>query len=251
MTPLSAVIITFNEERNIERCLLSLQGVANEIIVIDSFSTDRTAEICKKYNVQFYQFTWQGYSFAKNKGQSLANSEYILSLDADECLDETLRMEIIQLKSTGFNGVYAYNRLTNYCGKWVRFSGWNPDWKVRIYPKSQCKWDDAIVHEEIEFPKALSVTKLKGRLHHFSYFSTEQHRQKADQYSRLTAKKYAEQGRKAWFFSPFLSGISRFISMYFLKLGFLDGKAGFQIAWISALSNAYKYRELRRYSANS
>lgn len=251
MTRLSAVIITFNEEKNIERCLLSLKDVADEIIVVDSFSTDKTEEICSNFNVQFHKIAWQGYSFAKNAGIELAQFEYVLSLDADECLDENLMEEIKHLKEKGFEDVYALNRLTNYCGHWVRFSGWNPDWKVRLFPKNQCRWDDAIVHEEVEYPATLKRTELKGRLHHYSYFSTKQHREKADQYSRLTAKKYAQQGRKSWFFSPFMSAASRFLSMYILKLGMLDGKAGFQIAWISALSNAYKYRELRKLNGNS
>lgn len=246
MESLSAVIITFNEEKNIERCLKSLQNIADEIIVVDSFSTDQTEAICKKFNVRFHKMKWEGYAQTKNKAQFLASSQYVISVDADECLDEQLIKEISQLKQNGFNGVYELNRLTNYCGSWIHHSGWNPDWKIRIYPKSRVNWNDAIVHEELIVPSELKINQLNGRLHHYSYFSTSQHRSKADQYSKLTAIKYAEQGRKCYFFTPFLSALSRFLSMYVLKLGFLDGKAGWNIARISAESNAFKYRELRR-----
>ena len=246
MESLSAVIITFNEEKNIERCLKSLQNVTDEIIVVDSFSTDRTEAICQAYNVQFHKMEWKGYSETKNRAQSLSRSQYVISVDADECLDEQLIQEISQLKKNGFNGVYELNRLTNYCGSWIHHGGWNPDWKIRIYPKSRVKWNDAIVHEELLVPNDLKVNQLTGRLHHYSYFSTTQHRLKADQYSKLTAIKYVEQGKKCYFFTPFFSAISRFLSMYILKLGFLDGKAGWNIARISAESNAFKYRELRR-----
>lgn len=250
MESLSAVIITFNEEKNIKRCLKSLQNVADEIIVVDSFSTDQTEAICQSFNVKFHKMEWEGYSKTKNKAQSLANSEYVISVDADECLDEQLIREISEIKKSGFNGVYELNRLTNYCGSWIHHSGWNPDWKIRIYPKSLVKWNDAIVHEELNVPAELKINQLKGRLHHYSYFSTIQHRSKADQYSKLTALKYAEQGRKCYFFTPVLSALSRFISMYILKLGFLDGKAGWNIARISAESNAFKYRELIRLTKN-
>ena len=243
---LSAVIITFNEEKNIARCLKSLQDVADEIIVVDSNSYDKTEEICQTFNVEFHKMDWKGYAETKNIAQTLAKSDYILSIDADECLDDQLIKEISKLKKTGFDGVYDLNRLTNYCGKWVHHCGWNPDWKIRIYPKSLVKWTDAIVHEELIILGDLKINQLKGRLHHYSYFSAEQHRSKADQYSRLTAIKYAEQGRKCYFFTPYLSAISRFLSMYILKLGFLDGRTGWDIALISAKSNAYKYRELRR-----
>lgn len=251
MKSLSAVIITFNEEKNIERCLKSLQNVADEIIVVDSFSTDQTEAICQSFQVQFHKMNWEGYAKTKNKAQALANSEYIISVDADECLDEQLIREISLIKKTGFDGVYELNRLTNYCGSWIHHSGWNPDWKIRIYPKSLVKWNDAIVHEEPIVPTDLKLNQLSGRLHHYSYFSTSQHRSKADQYSKLTAIKYAEQGKKCYFFTPVLSAISRFLSMYILKLGFLDGKAGWNIAKISAESNALKYRELHRLTKNT
>jgi glycosyltransferase involved in cell wall biosynthesis len=246
MSEISAVIITFNEERNIARCIESLLPVMDEIIIIDSFSTDNTKEICSAYPVKFIENNWLGYSQTKNFGNSLATFNYIFSIDADEALSESLQQEILTLKKGKLNGVYKVNRLTNYCGKWIYHSGWFPDWKIRLFPKEFSKWNNAIVHEELEFSHSLPEEKFQSVLEHYSYFSHEQHQQKADNYSLLTAKKYFDQKKKSMFFSPCLSGLSRFISMYIIKLGFLDGRSGFIIAKISAKSNFLKYKELNR-----
>lgn len=246
MSEISAVIITFNEERNIARCIESLLPVMDEIIIIDSFSTDNTKEICSAYPVKFIENNWLGYSQTKNFGNSLATFNFIFSIDADEALSESLQQEILTLKKGKLNGVYKVNRLTNYCGKWIYHSGWFPDWKIRLFPKEFSKWNNAIVHEELEFSHSLPEEKFQSVLEHYSYFSHEQHQQKADNYSLLTAKKYFNQKKKSMFFSPCLSGLSRFISMYIIKLGFLDGRSGFIIAKISAKSNFLKYKELNR-----
>lgn len=245
---ISATIITLNEERNIERCIRSVQGIVDEVIVLDAFSTDRTKEICEGLNVRFEQREWAGYSASKNYLNSLANHDYILSLDADEALDETLKEEVARIKNESNPQLYSLNRLTNYCGKWIKHSGWYPDVKVRIFPKEGSKWEGAYVHEELSFPPHLTIEELNGHLHHYSYYSYEDHRARADKYSALTAKKMHAAGKKASFLKPYLSAVGRFISMYMLKLGFRDGKMGFKIAQISALSNIFKYKELRRLS---
>ncbi len=243
---ISAAIITLNEERNIERCILSLQGVADEIIVLDSFSTDRTEEICRKHGVRFEQRSWQGYAASKNYLNSLAQFEYILSLDADEALDDTLKQEILKIKKETNPQVYSVNRLTNYCGKWIHHSGWYPDVKVRLFPKEGAFWSGEFVHEELQYPEKLKEVSLKGNLMHYSYYSFGEHRARADKYSVLTAQKMARAGKRAGWLKPYLSAIGRFISMYLIKRGFLDGRMGFSIAKISAQSNIVKYKELRR-----
>lgn len=243
---ITATIITFNEERNIERCIRSVDGVADEIIVLDSLSTDRTEEICKRLNVRFVSRAWEGYSESKNYLNSLVSTDYILSLDADEALDETLKSEVIKLKSDSNPQIYSVNRLTNYCGKWIKHSGWYPDIKARLFPKEGSYWDGAIVHEELIFPDDLEIIQLNGHLEHFSYYSFEDHRARADKYSSLTAQKMHKKGKKASVLKPYLSALGRFVSMYILKAGFLDGKMGFKIAQISAQSNVFKYKELRR-----
>lgn len=243
---ISATIITLNEERNIERCIRSLRGVADEIIVLDAFSEDRTREICENEGVRFEQRKWEGYSASKNYLNSLAQYDYILSLDADEALDTTLRESLLQVKQIENPGVYSVNRLTNYCGKWIKHCGWYPDVKIRLFPKKGSQWVGAHVHEELEFPLGMKVTQLDGHLEHYSYYSFEGHRERADKYSALTAKKFYEQGKRVGFLKPYLSAIGRFIGMYFVKKGFLDGRMGFKIAWISAQSNVFKYKELLR-----
>ncbi len=243
---ITATIITFNEERNIERCIRSVEGVADEIIVLDSWSTDRTAEICKSLGVRFELRKWEGYSESKNYVNSLVSSDYILSLDADEALDEELKIAALTLKNEQSHQVYAVNRLTNYCGKWIKHSGWYPDVKVRLFPKEGSYWDGAIVHEELIFPSELKVIRLNGHLEHYSYYSFTDHRARADKYSQLTAQKMHTAGKKASILKPYLSASGRFVSMYLFKVGFLDGKMGFKIAQISAQSNVFKYKELRR-----
>lgn len=243
---ISVTIITLNEERNIERCILSVQDVADEIIVLDSFSTDQTKAICEQYNVRFEERKWEGYTNAKNYLNSLAQFDYILSLDADEALDDELKNEILILKPLNEPEIYSVNRLTNYCGKWIKHSGWYPDIKVRLFPKNGSYWSGEFVHEELVFPANIPVKQLNGHLEHYSYYSFKDHRERADKYSTLTAMKMYKQGKKASIFKPFLSGIMRFVKMYFIQKGFLDGKMGFKIAQISCQSNVFKYKELRR-----
>lgn len=248
---ISVLIITLNEERNIERAIKSVLPFADEIIVLDSLSTDGTKEICLKYKeVQFIERKWAGYSETKNHLHSLAKNSYIFSLDADEAPDDVMIDTILEEKEKGLNGVYEVNRLTNYCGKWIKNSGWYPDLKIRLFPYDSGKWNGAIVHEELVFDQELKVSKLKGHLLHYSYYSFEEHQKRADAYSRLTAQKFHSKGKKAGYLKPYLSGIARFFGMYVIKKGFLDGKMGFKIAKISAKSNILKYKELRRLSAS-
>ena len=244
MNLISVVIITFNEERNIKRCLDSLIDVADEIVVIDSFSTDRTKEICNNYNVNFIETEWKGYSESKNFGNNKASYNYILSIDADEVFSEVLKKSILKEKQKGLTGTYSFNRLTNYCGSWIRHSGWYPDEKIRIFPKEYSEWTGEYVHEELFFSKPLKNKFLNGDLLHYSYSNSKEHRERADKYSVLTAQKMHKTNKKASILKPYLSAIARFISMYIFKLGFLDGIAGLKIAFISAQSNIIKYKTL-------
>ena len=246
VSTISAAIITYNEERNIRRCIESLRDCVDEIIVLDSFSTDKTCEICSEYAVKVVQRQWTGYASAKNFLNEQVTSDYILSIDADEALDVDLKKELCLIKQQELSGVYLLNRKTNYCGKWINHSGWFPDEKVRIFPKIGSEWQGDYVHEELVFSDSLGITKLNGILEHYSYYNFEEHRKRADKYSQLTAMKYVEQGKKSSALKPFISGLTRFISMYFIKLGFLDGYMGFKIASISAQSNVFKYKEVRR-----
>ena len=244
---ISVLIITLNEERNIRRAIESVQSFADEIIVLDSLSTDQTKSIVENFSsVKFIERAWEGYSKTKNYLHSLANYSYIFSLDADEAPDQKMQKHILEVKKQGLSGVYSVNRLTNYCGKWIKYSGWYPDIKKRLFPADSARWDGAIVHEELIFDRNFCIHELNGHLEHYSYYDFAEHKSRADKYSVLTANKFNEQGKKASIFKPYLSGMMRFFSMYFVKLGFLDGKMGYKIAAISARSNVLKYKELRR-----
>ena len=246
MDNLSVIIITLNEERNIARAIDSVLPFADEVIVLDSFSTDKTEEICKSKGVQFVQRKWEGYAKTKNYANSLAQHDWIFSLDADEACDKEMIEAIQKEKKKGFFGVYMVNRLTNYCGKWIKYSTWYPDWKIRIFQKSNTKWVGEYVHEELEFTKEVEVKKLDGHLQHYSYYNYTEHRERADKYSILTAKKLHVAGKKAGPLRPYISSFGRFVTMFVLNLGFLDGWKGFKIAQISGQSNKLKYQELRR-----
>jgi glycosyltransferase involved in cell wall biosynthesis len=243
---ISATIITLNEERNIARCIQSLLPVVDEILVLDSHSTDRTVEIATALGAKVTVKEWAGYSASKNDINSFATCDYILSIDADEALDEVLQKEINRIKVSSEAKVYSLNRLTNYCGKWIRHSGWYPDVKVRLFPRIGTKWVGEFVHEELSFEQSIVVEQLNGHLEHYSYYNFVEHRQRADKYSLLTAKKMFQQGKKAGVLKPYLSAAGRFFAMYVIKLGILDGAMGWKIATISAASNVLKYKELRR-----
>lgn len=243
---LTAAIITLNEEINIGRCIDSLLPIADEIIVLDSFSTDETVAICLEKGVRVEQREWMGYAASKNYLNGLATHNYIFSVDADEEVDEQLQESILKAKQQGLTGVYAVNRLTNYCGKWIRHSGWYPDVKPRIFQKNQAVWEGDFVHETLSSKGNEEPRLLVGHLLHYSYYSFEEHQLRADKYSLLTAQKMAAAGKKSSFLKPYLSAVGRFVSMYFIKRGFLDGRMGFKIAWISALSNNVKYKELNK-----
>ena len=143
---LSVVIITYNEEKNIERCLNSVKEVADEIIVLDSFSTDKTEEICKRHAVKFFQHEFNGFSSQKNRASGLAENDYILSLDADEVLSERLKRSILKVKENALFDGYFFNRLNIYCGKPIKFTTWYPDRKLRLWNRKKGEWNKEI-HE--------------------------------------------------------------------------------------------------------
>lgn len=242
---ITAVVITKNEERNIARCLDSLRGLVDEIIVIDSFSTDTTPEICEQYKVEFVQAEWRGYSKTKNFGNKMAKGDYILSIDADEAISPELKKSIEAAKADGLNGCYSFNRLTNYCGEWIRYSGWYPDTKVRLFPKEGSKWKGDFVHEEITLPEGAPITHLQGDLHHYSYYTVEEHEERLERYAMLGAKKVAEKKPGGLWLKYAFSPLVRFIKMYIFQQGFRD-KFGYTIAKLTSREVRIKYSEALR-----
>lgn len=244
MPGITAVILTLNEEKNIGRCLASLQGVADEVIVLDSHSTDRTAEICQAFGVRFQTQEWLGYSATKNHGHSLASHPYILSIDADEALSPELRDSILQAKNT-LSGAYSFNRLNHYAGVPVKQCGWYPDRKIRLFPIGKAAWQGAFVHETLELVAGVEETVLKGDLLHYTYESVEDHRRRARRYADLAAQKIAQSGKGGLFWKMLFSPAFRFIKMYLFQGGIGGGKYAFYVAWITAWEVREKYRGAR------
>ena len=244
MRKISAVIITFNEERNIGRCLESLQGLADEIVVVDSNSNDRTVDICKEWGAAVHRQNWLGYAEQKNFANRLASHDIIFSIDADEAPSSELKQSLRAIKS-GTASAYAMNRLTNYCGTWIRHGGWYPDTKVRVFDRRQACWGGAHVHEDLCFEQSPAVVFLKGDLLHYSYYSIEQHVAQANNFSNLTALAAHQKGQRSGVIKIVAKSGFKFFRDYVLKAGFRDGYHGFVVAAISAFATFMKYAKLR------
>jgi glycosyltransferase involved in cell wall biosynthesis len=246
MPQLSVVIITFNEEKNIGRCLESVKDIADDIVVIDSFSTDKTEEICKTKGVRFIQHKFEGHIEQKNWAITQAKFPHILSLDADEALDETLKKSILEIKNNWQYDGYYINRLTNYCGKWIRHCGWYPDKKLRLWDSRKGKWDGTNPHDKYElFEGDKNTSHLNGDILHYSYYTLNDHYKQVYYFTDILAKAEYKEGRKASVIKLLMSPIVKFIRDYIIKLGLLDGKEGFLISRISAYATYLKYKKLR------
>jgi glycosyltransferase involved in cell wall biosynthesis len=246
MRLLSAVIITFNEEKNIARCLDSLQGVADDIVVVDSFSTDKTKDICLSKGARFIEHAFEGHIQQKNWAKAQAKYPFVLSLDADEALDDELKRSILEVKKSGTKEGYYMNRLTNYCGHWVKHCGWYPDTKLRLWDSSKGEWTGINPHDKFEmFGGDKNTGWLKGNILHYSYYTLEDHYKQVEYFTNISARAYYEKGKKAPFFKLIVNPVAKFIDHYFLKAGFLDGKSGYRISKISAYATYLKYKKLR------
>lgn len=241
---ISAVLITFNEEANIEAALRSLEGIADEIVVVDSFSTDRTVRLAREFTDRVVQRKWTNYSDQKNYADGLAVHPWILSLDADERLSRELRGELLALKSgepscAGF----SMPRLVFYLGRWIKHCGWYPDRKVRLFRREAARWEGEYVHETLAVRG--EVRRLKGPLHHFTYRSIGEHLARLDKFADLGAQKLYAQGRKSRWYHLLVLPFSRFIKSYVLKRGFLDGFAGMVVSVLNGYSIFVRYAKLR------
>ena len=242
---ISAVIITFNEERNIARCLHSLEGIADEIVVVDSYSTDRTEEICQSLGVRFIKHRFTGHIQQKNWAILQAASPYILSLDADEALSDALRASILKVKENWTHDGYYFNRLTNYCGKWIRYTSWYPSRKLRLWDARKGSWGGFNPHDKYLLKRGASKKFLRGDILHYSYYSVSEHMVQTNNFSSILARSYYERGRRVYFFSIFFHPVWRFLKDFILRLGFLDGYYGFIVSVNSAHEVFLKYVKLR------
>lgn len=244
---LSAVIISFNEEKNIARCLKSLQAVADEIVVVDSLSTDATKQICESFGVQFIEQKFLGYIEQKNFAITQTKHDFILSLDADEALSDDLKKFILQQKQNSFQyDAYSMNRCTNFCGKWIKHGTWYPDKKIRLINKHKGKWGGVNPHDKLEMQSGSSIQHLKGDLLHYSYYSLEEVITQNNKFTSIQAKAMLQQGKKASLIKLFANPLVAFINGYIFKLGFLDGVDGFFIASSVAYQTMAKYAKLMK-----
>ena len=230
MQSLSVVIITFNEEKNIGRCIDSVQPIADEIVILDSFSTDNTMRICKAKGATFHQRKFEGYIEQKNYALELAKHSYVLSLDADEALDGTLMNSILTIKKNFDSAAYTMNRCTNYCGKFIRHGLWYPDKKLRLFNKEKARWGGTNPHDKVKLDKEVTVKHLNGDILHYSYNSIEEHIQQNNKFSTISATAMYKRRKRTNWWKILIHPWWTFFLGYFIRMGFLDGYYGFVIA---------------------
>jgi len=245
MFKISAVVITYNEEKNIARCIDSLLTIADEIIVVDSWSTDATKSICERMGVRFIQNDFIGYIQQKNFAADFVSYDYILSVDADEYLSDELKHSILSVKNQVENSSSAYtmNRLSSYKGKWIWHTDWYPDQKLRLWHKDYGRWGGPSPHETVVLHKSKTTIHLKGNILHMAYKSSEELLNKANQYSSLFAQsnkiKVGSSHLKIWYKTIFT-----FFRNYILRRGFLSGLSGLQISFSNSVYTFFKYAKL-------
>jgi glycosyltransferase involved in cell wall biosynthesis len=246
MYRLSVVIITYNEEENISRCIESVKKVADEIIVLDSFSTDQTVSLARDLGAIVHQEKFRGYIGQKNLALQLASNDYILSLDADEALDTKLADSILRAKENFFSRAYRMNRCTNYCGKFIRHGLWYPDRKIRLFDRRCARWGGMNPHDKIELTHDYPVTHLEGDLLHYSFPAQEDLVWQNNRLSTIAAASLYAAGRRSSLFKMLVRPAWAFLNGYFFRLGFLDGADGFAIAIHTSHQVFMKYSKLSR-----
>jgi glycosyltransferase involved in cell wall biosynthesis len=244
MEKISVVIITFNEEKNLARCIKSVRPVADEIIVLDSYSTDNTERIARKSGAIFYQQNFAGYQEQKNAAIKLATSDFILSLDADEALSVELTNSILTEKEKFTCQAYSVSRINFFCDKFIRHGLWYPDKKIRLFNKHIANWGGLNPHDKIILQKGIKTCHLSGELFHYSYHSEEELIRRNEEISTIAAESLFKKNAGSSNFKILLSPAWRFINGYFFRLGFLDGKYGFVIAKHTAHQAFLKYKKL-------
>ena len=240
---ISATIIACNEELNIARAIESLR-CCDEIVVVDSGSTDRTVEIAQKRGARVIEMSWRGYASQKNFASEQATYDWVLSIDADESLSEALEAEIWQIKKSGPQyDAYTMPRLAQYLGRWILHSGWYPDRKVRLFDRRKASWEGDYVHESVRVQGP--VGHLESNLLHFTCNSLAEHLRTMDRYTTLAAEQLVDQKVDIHWRRIVFDPLWTFFRTYFLKQGFRDGLEGLCIAYMAAFYNFVKYAKAR------
>jgi glycosyltransferase involved in cell wall biosynthesis len=242
MNRLSACLITLNEEHNLPRALASLQGIADEVIVVDSGSTDGTASIAREHGAGFFERAWTNYSEQKNFAAERAQNEWVFSMDADEELSSALQTSLLDWKKRDpQSSVYEMARKTWYLGAWVKHSGWYPDFQRRLYRRDKAQFS-GIIHEALRF--ACKPGRLNGDLLHYTVRSFAEHEQKVERYAALAAQQMYAAGERSWRSAVWFATPWSWFQNYFLRGGFLDGYRGALIAQMAARAVRIKYENL-------
>lgn len=242
---LSVALIVKNEEENLAKCLDTVTW-ADEIVVLDAGSEDSTIEIAKRFTDKVYvNDNWQGYGIQRQRLQKFVSCDWVLMLDADERLTAELINEIKDvLKQDNRDLVYALPRLSWCFGKFIRHSGWYPDFVTRLYPKDKAQYSEQLVHEKLQYSKDMKSVKLKGDLLHYTYRDLEHYLVKSAGYASAWAEQRQIKGKSSSLSQGFLHGLFCFLKMYVFRLGFLDGKQGLLLALLSGHSTFAKYADL-------
>jgi len=242
MQPISATLISHDEERNIAEALQSLSWV-DEIVVIDSGSSDATVEICRRFTDNIIHRDWTGYVDQKNFAVEQALHDWIFSLDADERSTPELATEIQGLARQGFRATgYKIPRVAFFMGRWIRHGDWYPDYQLRLFDRRHGKWEGGRVHESVKTSQEPEF--LNGEILHFTYRSLSDYLKRLETYSNLAAFDYQQKGKSATPFRLFGNPFAAFIKAYMLKRGFLDGVPGFTVAVMGAISVFFKYAKI-------
>jgi len=249
-TPVSVVIICNNEAAIIGRTIAAAMLFTDDVVVVDSGSTDGTQQIVSSAGARLLQTVWDGYGMNKNKGVAIAKHNWILSIDADEIPDETLINALKQFQPSKHSIIYSIKFRSFFGNKMIRFGEWSNESHIRLYHREHARWNEAQVHESLLFTANAPIESLSGYIHHFTAGNLNDLRNKSIQYAELNATKYFQAGKKASLLKCYLATIFSFIVNYFFRLGFLDGSAGLTVARMNAWYTWLKYRKLRELNAN-
>ena len=245
MPPISGVIIAFNEEKYIAQCIRSLQKVADEVVVVDSCSTDRTPEICRELGAVLYEQPFLGYIEQKNFALAKASHNHVLSLDADEALSEELVESICAVRENWSHDAYTFNRRNRFCGRWMRYTNLYPDRKLRLWDRRKGQWGGVNPHDKVVMGSGSTTGFLRGDLLHWMCDSYEEHLDTINRFSTIAAGEAMKQGIRCSAWKVFYKTVWRFIQNYFIKKGFLDGYMGFVVSYQDSFLCFQKYVRLR------
>lgn len=249
MIKLSVVVITLNEEKNLRRCLDSVKTVADEIVVVDSLSTDDTIKIAEEFGAKIVLQKFLGHIEQKNFAAGEASYDWVLSLDADECLTPELAQNILDTKANPIKNAYRFPRLNNFCGKWIHHSGWYPDAKIRLFNRTKGKWTGENPHDKWILDNTNeNAGSLQGDMLHYSFNNISEYVKKVEKYTEIAARLRVEKGKNYSLLKIIIVPQWKFFSDFILRLGFLDGYAGWLVCRLNAMETMIKYAKTRQYA---